>query len=413
MSTGPRFSIVIPTRNRPRTLPFTLRTCLNQDFDDFEIVVADNCSEPPVAQSIADVPERVRIVRSEAPLALSDNWESAVSHSRGEFVTVVGDDDGLLPGALANADRLIRKFAADVVTSVQAMYLWPDTPGPSAGRLAIPVMRPTVVGSPQHLIGQVAAFRLPYARLPMLYNSFVRRDVLERLRSRMGRLFADPIADVFSGFAVAWAARMCVQNGEPLGVAGLSSTSNGIATLYPQKGGVDPAEFDQLNRRAGLSWNPAVPAIRALAAVAAHSFQQAADRLFAGDRRFQLDEAAFVEGCVRELKSLEPRDWEHDIAALKDWAARRPVAAKALAKAIAANPNVPGPFDPLPNLGFDRHNRALILDTKAFGVSDVASAAALCESIFRFRTRPEAWAPEVEKSDARNPRPALFGIAKP
>lgn len=397
MSVGPRFSVVIPTRNRPRTLPFTLRTCLEQDFDSFEIVVADNCSTPPAVQCMPEVPARVRIVRSEIPLALSDNWEAGVSQSRGEFVTVLGDDDGLQPGALLKADRLIRDFGADAVNSAQAMYLWPDTPSPSAGRLAIPVMRQTVVGPPQALIAEVAAFRLPYVRLPMLYNSFVRRDVLDRLRSLMGRLLVDPIADVFSGFAVAWAARMYVQFGEPLSVAGLSSTSNGIADLFPKKGGVDPDELRQLNRRAGLTWHPAAPAVHSLSAAVANSFSHAADRLFPGDRRFTLDEAAIVENCVRDMKVLEPADWAHDLGVLREWAARRPAAVKALTNAIAANPNVPGPFDPLPYLGFDRFNRAMIVDTKDYGVSDIAGAAALCESLFRFRTRPEAWAPDVKR----------------
>ena len=45
---APRFSIVIPTRE-PRCDPVRLllsRTCLDQDFDDYEIVVCDNCGSP-------------------------------------------------------------------------------------------------------------------------------------------------------------------------------------------------------------------------------------------------------------------------------------------------------------------------------------------------------------------------------
>lgn len=42
----PRFSVVIPTRERADTLRFALQTCLDQDFEDYEIVVCDNCSSP-------------------------------------------------------------------------------------------------------------------------------------------------------------------------------------------------------------------------------------------------------------------------------------------------------------------------------------------------------------------------------
>src|SRR5262245_30208092 len=96
--TRPRFSVVIPTRERAGTLRHSLRTCLEQDFDDYEIVVCDNCSSTATRQVVdeADSP-RVRYVRADRPLAMSANWELAVAAARGEYVTVLGDDDGLLP----------------------------------------------------------------------------------------------------------------------------------------------------------------------------------------------------------------------------------------------------------------------------------------------------------------------------
>ena len=43
-SRGPRFSIVIPTRDRADKLRLTLGTCLDQQFADYEVVVCDNSS---------------------------------------------------------------------------------------------------------------------------------------------------------------------------------------------------------------------------------------------------------------------------------------------------------------------------------------------------------------------------------
>lgn len=39
---NPKFSVIIPTRERAETLPYALRTCTDQDFDDFEVIVHDN-----------------------------------------------------------------------------------------------------------------------------------------------------------------------------------------------------------------------------------------------------------------------------------------------------------------------------------------------------------------------------------
>ena len=42
MTGKPFFSVVIPTRNRASLLRYALQTALDQDFDDYEIVVSDN-----------------------------------------------------------------------------------------------------------------------------------------------------------------------------------------------------------------------------------------------------------------------------------------------------------------------------------------------------------------------------------
>ena len=44
MNNKPFISIVIPSRDRHETLPFTLQTILQQNFDDYEIIVSDNNS---------------------------------------------------------------------------------------------------------------------------------------------------------------------------------------------------------------------------------------------------------------------------------------------------------------------------------------------------------------------------------
>src|SRR5262245_17171828 len=110
---GPRFSIVVPTRQRHETLRHCLRTCLAQGFDDYEVVVCDNCSSPQTRQVVEEqATPRLRYLRMTEPLAMSANWERALSEVRGEYVLVLGDDDGLMPYALAELDGLLRQTGA-------------------------------------------------------------------------------------------------------------------------------------------------------------------------------------------------------------------------------------------------------------------------------------------------------------
>ena len=54
----PKFSILVPTRQRPDTLLATLATLIWQPGEDYEIVVADNFGDEDVAAVIAALPAR-------------------------------------------------------------------------------------------------------------------------------------------------------------------------------------------------------------------------------------------------------------------------------------------------------------------------------------------------------------------
>src|SRR5437016_943724 len=122
---SPRFSIVIPTRNRADTLRHTLRTCVAQEFDDFEIVVSDNDSSPLVREAVESFADpKIKYVRTPRLLAMSDSWEFAVAQAAGEFITLIGNDDGLLLHALPEIDRVIRMLDASILRWDSVCYNW-------------------------------------------------------------------------------------------------------------------------------------------------------------------------------------------------------------------------------------------------------------------------------------------------
>src|SRR4051794_2038182 len=229
---APRFSIVIPTRNRTEALPSAVRTCLEQDRDDFEVVVADNCSRPAASEVLA-ASDRVRILPAPGPLSMTDNWERAVRAARGEWVVLLGDDDGLLPGALSHVEELARHFSARAIRWNAAYYTWPDFHFPDqANRLRLPFGRTARLASFSTAVVEVLAFRACYSTLPMLYNSAVHRGVLDELIRRTGRVFGSRSPDVYSGFAVGHVAGQFVSCDYPLSVHGACGKSNGIANCF-------------------------------------------------------------------------------------------------------------------------------------------------------------------------------------
>ncbi|WP_264029948.1 glycosyltransferase family 2 protein [Cellulosimicrobium sp. SH8] len=100
---SPRVSVVVPAYNNGDYIAATMRSVLDQTFDDFELVVADHSSTDDTweqLQAFADDP-RVRLVRTEAGGGARRNWNRVSELARGELVKLVCGDDLVHPTMLA------------------------------------------------------------------------------------------------------------------------------------------------------------------------------------------------------------------------------------------------------------------------------------------------------------------------
>ena len=379
--TRPRFSVVIPTRERADTLHYTLQTCLAQQFDDYEIVVCDNCSSSATRQVIEsfDSPN-IHYVRSNQPLAMSDNWELAVSHAKGEYVIVFGDDDGLMPDALSDIDRVLKHTATRALRWERIYYSWPDILVPEAANIVhIPFIRRSEILDGRDIIRHIANYETDYTLLPMLYNSAIHSDLIRELKSRIGRVFAARSPDVFSGFAFAYLVGSYVSIGRPMSINAGSAKSNGVAHMYLQGNSPVVQEFHQLNDAAGLSCHPKVPNVLAVPAGLADNFHQAKDLFFPDDMDLCLDRKRLVTNCLNSLKYRKSStdDWETQLNEIR--------------RSLADDRNLLAWFDAnnadhrpggvvdsgagVTELGFD--GSTLHLNAAEFGATDVMGVAQL------------------------------------
>jgi len=389
-----RFSIVIPTRERARTLAFTLRTCLVQEHPDFEVIVSDNHSSPAtraVVDAAAD--KRVKYVRTPRPLAMTDSLEFAASHATGEYILMLGDDDGLLPHALPAIDHILRKAPIKVLRWESAVYDWPDI-APQKRALPDRLLLPLKLIKHNHVVRPVASapviraaanFEVEYTRLPVIYCSAIHHSLFEELRRKTGRVFRSESADVYSGFAFARLAETYYSVTAPMNVCGLSGNSTGVACLHQGGRSAIASEFRKLNAEAGHVFHRQIPFVSCLPASVADSFQHARDALFPDDASLAIDRRRLIGNCLRSLQLKEPADWQRFLDAcrqalsdddtLRTWFeaeyGRRPF------RPVEAAANQ----ETLRRHGGDY----LYLDTRDFDVKDVFAAAQLCERLLGYR----------------------------
>jgi glycosyltransferase involved in cell wall biosynthesis len=388
----PKFSVVIPTRERAATLRYALRTCLEQDYDDYEVVVCDNHGGPATRQVVEEAAApRVRYVRAPRPLAMSSNWELAVSQARGEYVTVLGDDDGLMPYALAELDRLLARHPARAVRWGGVYYSWPSIALEGQGNyLRIPLGREVRTVEGRSAIASAIAFQSCYSTLPMVYNSAIHRDLLAELRARTGRVFANHSPDVYSGFALAYLAGTYLSTDLPMAVAGQSGGSYGVANLFLRGKSPLDHEFRLFNRQDGLPAHPWVPDLPIFPFVpVADSFQIAKEALFPDDEELRLDRRALAAHCFHAVQGVETEaDWKAVLGVIRATLADDPESQKWFDWKFGDQPIYRPPPVQLRSaqMGFD--GDFLHLSADDFGVADVHAAARLCAGIVGYRGGP-------------------------
>lgn len=104
----PTFSICIPNFNYEKYLGATLRSVLTQDFEDFEVIVADNASTDgsvALVESFRD--PRISLVRNRYNVGFAPNLDKATEGARGRFLILLSSDDLMLPGALSTYKRVL------------------------------------------------------------------------------------------------------------------------------------------------------------------------------------------------------------------------------------------------------------------------------------------------------------------
>jgi hypothetical protein len=393
MGTAPRYSVVIPTRDRSHTLRHTIRTCLAQQFDDAEFLVSDNGSDAATRNLVAEFSDRrLRYVHTPRPMAMTDSWEFAVEQARGEFVTVIGDDDGLLLHALPEIDRILKMTGGKVLRWEAAHYCWPCLPPlPFAGpnRLFIPMRRKRRFDRIRRRVGRArladaARWKTTYATLPMIYRAMIHRSVLDKLRQQTGRVFYSLSPDIYSAFSVAQAAGEFLTVDTPIGLTATSGSSTGLNMHFKEPSAI-VTDFARLNEEAGIRRHDLAPDLKVISAFVADSYFHAQERLFPTDRRLSLDRRKLISRCIDDLQVADESEWRAALAKLSASVADSPRLAGWFERKYARLPWRDRPPQPAPPRLKRYDGSYLRLDTAEFGVTNVFEAAELFEKLLGYR----------------------------
>ena len=101
----PLISVLIPVYNREDFISEAIESVLNQDFENYELIIVDNSSTDrtwAICQDFADNDPRVRAYRNEVNVGPVKNWSRCLELARGDYCKFLFSDDLLYPSFLSS-----------------------------------------------------------------------------------------------------------------------------------------------------------------------------------------------------------------------------------------------------------------------------------------------------------------------
>lgn len=235
MEQYPRFTVIIPQKDRAEYLIHTLRTCMLQDYPNFEIIVGDDCSEDNSVEMVRELQRkdsRIKLLAHENHVGMRDNFELALNEVKEGYVMALGGDDGLAPNAIWRMYEIIKETGVELLTWSQAQFKYPMSQGDysmfSVPRRTFPGVR--MVKSSEYLNKISRSLSYMTDDCPMFYvKGVASTNLVDRVKRRTpdGKFYYCPTPDGFSGVVLAGEVEVYAYTKEPLSLAGDSPKSQG------------------------------------------------------------------------------------------------------------------------------------------------------------------------------------------
>jgi glycosyltransferase involved in cell wall biosynthesis len=227
-----KYSIVIPTRNKAEYLPFAIQSVLDSPRSDIELIVSNNFSTDATAEILDKILDpRIRVVGPSMSLPMAGHYEFAISHAKGVWITILGDDDAVMPYIFESLDKLIDQYTKiDIISSTRAYYFWSgcdDLYGANVISYASSC-KAQVRSTSSDLLAVLMGLRSCYD-MPQIYTTcIVKRSLYEEIKDKSGGYFYHSIIpDMYSVVALALTREQYLRISEPLFWVGSSNKSMG------------------------------------------------------------------------------------------------------------------------------------------------------------------------------------------
>ncbi len=254
-----KYSVLLPTYNKVNYLKYTIESVLKNDYKNFELIISNDFSTDGTEEYLSTINDkRVKIIKPPVKLTQTKNYEFLLTFASGEWVTILGDDDGFLPFFFEKIDKFVDKFKdIKLIHTKPAFYYWEDVEdyyGPRVCDYQNFFEKPKLKNSKKALLMALAGLNVR-SDLPMIYTSgLVRMDLVKEIKKKSGNFFFHSvIPDYYSMIALLYETEKYLEIKQPIVWVGTSKKSTGRGTkIYEDK---KNQNYEFINKELEISKN--------------------------------------------------------------------------------------------------------------------------------------------------------------
>lgn len=110
-----RFTIIIPVYNRAHIMSRAIDSVLNQTFEDFELLIVDDCSTDNISEVIGKYSDkRIKYIQSDSNQGAAAARNRGIEVSKGEYISLLDSDDFYEPDFLEETLKTLAKTPDNV-----------------------------------------------------------------------------------------------------------------------------------------------------------------------------------------------------------------------------------------------------------------------------------------------------------
>lgn len=323
MKKGYLLSIVMPTKNRQKYAVKAINQILSIANNNIELIVQDNSDDSTlkneIINNVIDKDKRFIYNYNNKELSFVDNFSEAISFATGEYICVIGDDDGILPSIIPITEWAKTNNIDAIIPKTNAVYIWPSqnpiVDNGENGYLCMSYINEKVDRcEPKKALEEVMSYggqKYLYTDLVKLYHGVVKRDCMNKVKNITGSYFGGLSPDIYASFALSIIVENAIKINYPLTISGICSTSGSSDSATGKHTGrlEDAPHF---RGHSSYDWSEEVPKFYSVETIWADSGLQALKELNATEYINKFNIAALDMYCEEKYPAFNDLILEHE-----------------------------------------------------------------------------------------------------